>query len=126
MLGDAQFARPRGSKDRYPRKKRKSQLWGDVRTVADKGIYGAGAGFVVPGLIPRGSKTVDRVLSSKRMNRVPIVGKALRNQAVTAGKGLALNQNLAAQTTGGLVLGSAGLLYGLNKVRQRRRSRRLS
>jgi hypothetical protein len=69
---------------------------------------------------------VDKALTSKRMNLIPGVGKALRNQALNAPKGLALNQNLAAQTAGGLTLGTAGLLYGLNKVRQRRRAQRLS
>lgn len=131
----ARFARPIGAKDKTPRKRKGNGVWGDVRTVADKGIYGAGAGFVIPGLLPVRSKLADRALRSKKMNHIPVVGKRLRGMAISQQRGYDrtarkagqyLAGNLTAQTAGGLALGTAGLAYGLNKVRQRRRAQRLS
>lgn len=130
----AEFARPVGAKDKTPRKKRGQGVWGDVRTVADKGVYGAGAGFVIPGIIPIRSKRADRVLRSKGMNRIPVVGKSLRGMAISQQRGYDrtarkagqyLAGNLTAQTATALTLGTAGLAYGANKVRQRRRAERL-
>lgn len=130
MLGDyATFARPMGARDKKPRKKRQG-VWGDVRTVADKGIYGAGAGFVVPGLLPVRSRGADKLLRSRKMNKVPVVGKRLRGMALSGQRGVPVAQrkagqylaaNLPAQTAGGLALGTAGLGYGAYKVWKRRR-----
>jgi len=121
MLGDvAEFQAPG-----QPRKK-KSRLWGDVRTIADKGLYGAGGGLAVTALSPFKSKRVDKALTSQRLNKVPVFGKRIRNMALTVKPGGYLASNPAAMTTAGLVTGAAGLAYGANKVRQDRRRQRLA
>lgn len=116
----ATFRRGRG-KDRKPRKRK---LLSDIGTVADKAVYGGGAGFAGVGLLPFRSKRVDRALRSKAMGKVPLVGKGIRQMALETAnrKGNFLAANLPAQTTAGLIGAGAGIAYGLNKVRKNRKT----
>lgn len=130
MLG--RRGRPKGSKDKKPRQRR---IGRDALNVASAGGTGAGLGFAGVGLLPVRSKTVDKALVSKRMNRLPVVGKRLRGMAMNQQKGydrLArksgqyLAANLPAQTAAGLAAGAVGLGIGANQVRRSRRKARLS
>lgn len=128
-LGDytAEFRR---GPDKRPRKRR---LGSDALQVGSITGAGAGLGFAGVGMAPVRSKTVDRALVSKKMNRVPVVGKRIRAMAINQQKGYDkiarktgqyLAANLPAQTAAGYVGAGLGAAYGLNYVRRQRAAAR--
>lgn len=139
FLGDytAEFMRMPGrgrGPDKKPRK-RKGRLGSDALQVGSMTGAGVGLGFAGVGAAPIRSKTVDRALASKKMNRIPVLGKRIRAMAINqqAGydklarkSGQYLAANLPAQTAAGWVGGAAGAAYGLNYVRRQRKQARLA
>lgn len=129
----ADFARPLGAKDKEPRERKKNKLLADARTIGDKAIYGAGAGFAGVGMLPFRSAKVEDALQSKHMNKIPVLGRRYRKMAqdITPKQfvggnrvGRYLAENLPAQSVAGAGLGLLGAGYGAYKVLQNRRKNR--
>ncbi len=134
FLGDytAEFMQRGRGPDKRPRKRR---IGRDALTAASAGITGAGLGVTVPGVLPVRSKAVDKALTSRRMNRIPLVGKQLRGMAIEQRRGYSkaarkygqyLSANSAAITAAGLAGGVIGLGVGLNQVRRSRKKARMA
>lgn len=109
-------------------KEKKNKTIADIRTLGDKTLYGAGAGLASVSLLPFRSKKVDAFLRHKRMDKIPIYGRPIREMALENFNknklGTRIAMNTPAYVTAGLLGAGLGAGYGAYKVIQNRRKNR--